>query len=57
MTRKLQPGHHWPLGIVGWFLRRRRIARLHAELDPHLLHDIGLLDVDPRIRRNHRPEA
>lgn len=41
-------------GLLRRFLRRRQLARLYAELDPHLLYDIGLLDVEPRIRRNHR---
>lgn len=41
-----------PLGYLRRFLRRRQLARLYAELDSHLLYDIGLLDVEPRIRRN-----
>ena len=46
-----------PLGFLRRFLRRRQITKLHAELDTHLLYDIGLLDIEPRIRRNQRPES
>lgn len=45
------------LGLLQAFFRQRRTARLRAELDPHLLFDIGLLDVEPRVRHNRPPRA
>lgn len=57
MTMKEQTKIVEPLGFFRRFLRRRQIAKLHAELDPHLLYDIGLLDVEPRIRRNQRSQC
>jgi uncharacterized protein YjiS (DUF1127 family) len=54
MTVQDQINIDQPLGFLRRFLRRRQLSRLYAELDPHLLYDIGLLDVEPHIRRNHR---
>lgn len=57
MTVQDQINVKQPHGFLRRFLRRRQLARLYAELDPHLLYDIGLLDIEPRIRRNHRQQG
>ena len=54
MALNRQPKPDTPLGFLRRYLRRRQIERLHRELDTHLLYDIGLLDVEPRLRENDR---
>jgi uncharacterized protein YjiS (DUF1127 family) len=57
MTVQAQTKIDKPTEFLRRFLRRRQLARLYAELDPHLLCDIGLPDIEPRIRRNHRQQS
>lgn len=51
MRRELHTLRDLARGIVRRSLRRRQIAKLHAEMEPHLLYDIGLLDAVPATRR------